>query len=52
VGKAQVASAQLGEEGKLAFPMTISFTNGTTWDFEVPRSRRERAADFVARLAG
>lgn len=49
VSKTAVAGAELGD-GKLASPLTISFTNGVTWDFEIPRARRAAGETFVAAI--
>src|ERR1041385_2941998 len=35
--RSEVASVELGQ-GKVAFPLTVTFTNGSQWDLEVARA--------------
>jgi hypothetical protein len=47
--RSQVASAELGS-GVSVMPLTISFTDGTRWDWEVPRPSKKHAEELVAAL--
>lgn len=51
VPRAQVASAQL-DEGKLLSHLTIAFTNGAIWQFDIPRQGKNTAKSVVRALAG
>ncbi len=50
VPRAEVKSAELGNGP--ACPLTISFTNGGTWQVEVPRPSKRYAVALVRELAG
>jgi hypothetical protein len=51
VSRSDVASIDLGE-GKIAAPLTISFSDGSQWDLEVARAHKGSAERVVAELAG
>lgn len=51
VPRAQVASAEL-DEGKLLSHLTIAFTNGAIWQFDIPRQGKNTAKSVVRALAG
>ena len=48
--RSEIASAEVGG-GTVACPLTISFTNGATWEYEVPRAAK-KAAERVAGVLG
>ena len=48
VPRTQVASAELG--GGVAPPLTIIFSDGSNWDFEVPRPSKGHAKSVVGAL--
>jgi len=50
-GRGEVAHAELGS-GKLACPLTITFGNGSRWEFDVPRGGKSSAEKLVSLLAG
>ncbi len=47
--RSQIASAELGS-GVSVMPLTISFADGTRWDWEVPRPSRKHAEELVEAL--
>jgi hypothetical protein len=49
--RSEVTCAQVGG-GKLACPLTISFTSGATWEMDVPRAGKKAAKAVVAALGG
>jgi hypothetical protein len=49
--RTEVASAELGE-GKLLSHLSISFTNGATWQFDIPRQAKKTAQGLVRALGG
>jgi hypothetical protein len=49
--RGDLASVDLGQ-GKVAFPLTITFTSGSQWDLEVARAHRGAAEGLVAELGG
>jgi hypothetical protein len=49
--RTDVVSADLGQ-GKVAFPLTITFTGGAQWDLEVARANKGGAEKVVAELTG
>jgi hypothetical protein len=51
VPRSDLASVELGE-GKLAAPLTVTFTDGGQWDLEVARAHRGAAEQVVAELGG
>jgi hypothetical protein len=46
-----VTSADLGE-GKIAAPLTISFSDGGEWELEVARAHKRGAEEVIASLSG
>lgn len=50
VPRSEVASAELGGGGLFSPPLTITFTNGSTWQLEVPRPNKKQAKEVVATL--
>ena len=52
VPRSEVASAELGGGGLFSPPLTITFTNGSTWQLEVPRPNKKQAKEVVATLGG
>jgi hypothetical protein len=52
VPRSEVASAELGGGGLFSPPLTITFTNGGTWQLEVPRPSKKHAKEVVQTLAG
>lgn len=48
VSRSDVASAELG--GGVAPPLTVTFTDGSTWELEVPRPSMSHAKAVVALL--
>ena len=51
VARNDVATIDLGE-GKITFPLTITFGNGGQWELEVARAHRGSAERVVAEVAG
>jgi hypothetical protein len=51
VPRSEVESAAL-EKGKLLSQLTLSFANGVTWEFEIPRAHRNSAQQLVTALGG
>lgn len=51
VPRAEVASAEL-DEGKLLSHLTIAFTNGTVWQFDIPSQGKKTAKSVVRALGG
>jgi hypothetical protein len=51
VPRSEVESAAL-QQGKLLSQLKLSFVNGVTWEFEVPRAHRKSAQQFVTALGG
>jgi hypothetical protein len=51
VPRSEVASAAL-EQGKLLSQLRLSFADGVTWEFEVPRAHRKTAQQLVTALGG
>jgi hypothetical protein len=49
--RTEVAHAELGS-GKLACPLTITFTNGSRWELDVPRGGKSAAEKLVSLLGG
>lgn len=49
--RSEVASIELGD-GKLAAPLTITFTTGVQWELEVARANRGAARKVVDALGG
>ena len=50
VPRSDVVSIEAGE-GKIAAPLTITFSDGGQWDLEVARAHRSAAEQVVAELA-
>lgn len=50
VPRSDVTSIEAGE-GKIAAPLTITFSDGGQWDLEVARAHRSAAEQVVAELA-
>jgi hypothetical protein len=50
-GRGEVTQAELGS-GKLACPLTITFTDGARWEFDIPRAGRSAAQRVVTSLGG
>jgi hypothetical protein len=49
--RGEVARVELGS-GKLACPLTITFSDGSRWEFDVPRAGRSAAQRVVISLGG
>jgi hypothetical protein len=39
-------------DGKLVSVLTLRFTNGVVWEFDVPRTSKKAAREFVSALGG
>jgi hypothetical protein len=51
VPRAEIASTVL-DQGKLLSHLTITFTNGTVWAFDVPKAAKKTAQGLVSALGG
>ena len=51
VPRSDVASAEL-EQGKLLSHLKIEFTNGITWEFDIPKMAKKTATELVTTLGG
>ena len=51
VPRSEVESVSL-EQGKLLSQLKLSFINGVTWEFEIPRAHRNGAKQLVTTLGG
>lgn len=51
IPRSQVDSAAL-EQGKLLSQLKLSFADGVTWEFEIPRAHRKTAQQLVTALGG
>jgi hypothetical protein len=49
--RSDVASAEL-EQGKLLSHLKIAFTNGVTWEFDIPKQAKKTAQGLVTALGG
>jgi hypothetical protein len=49
--RTDVASAEL-EQGKLLSHLKIEFTNGVTWEFDIPKMAKKTAQELVTELGG
>jgi hypothetical protein len=49
--RGDVTRAELGK-GKLASPLTITFSDGARWEFDIPRAGRPAAQRVVTSLGG
>jgi hypothetical protein len=49
--RSDVVQAELGS-GKLACPVTITFSDGARWEFDVPRAGKSAAQRVVTSLGG
>ena len=49
--RSEIASAEL-DSGLVVSKLSIVFTNGTTWEFQVPRARKKNAVGLVEALGG
>jgi hypothetical protein len=49
--RSEVGRVELGT-GKLACPMTITFSDGGRWEFDIPRAGRSAAQRVVTSLGG
>jgi hypothetical protein len=49
--RTDVASAEL-EQGKLLSHLRIEFTNGVTWEFDIPKMAKKTAQELVTELGG
>lgn len=49
--RSDIASAELGS-GTLSLPLTINFTNGVSWTFEVAKGGKKAAEELVSALGG
>ncbi|MEO9176405.1 MAG: hypothetical protein ABI317_12900 [Gaiellales bacterium] len=50
VPRREVSGAELGGAGLNSPPLTITFTNGNTWQLEVPRPSKKGAHEVVRAL--
>ena len=51
VPRSDVASCEL-DQGKLLSHLTIVFTNGVTWEFDIPKAAKKTAQGLVTALGG
>jgi hypothetical protein len=51
VPRSEVESVTI-EDGRLLSQLTLSFTNGVKWEFEIPRAHRKTAKGLVSALGG
>ena len=51
VPRAEIASTVL-DQGKLLSHLTITFTNGAVWEFDVPKAAKKTAQGLVSALGG
>jgi hypothetical protein len=51
VPRSDIASSEL-DQGKLLSHLTIVFTNGVTWEFDVPKAAKKTAQQLVTALGG
>jgi len=51
VPRTEIASTVL-DQGKLLSHLTITFTNGTVWEFDVPKAAKKTAQGLVSALGG
>jgi hypothetical protein len=51
VPRAELESLELGG-GKVVSHLTLHFSNGVVWDFEIARAHKKGAKEFVTRLGG
>jgi hypothetical protein len=51
VPRSDIASAEL-EQGKLLSHLKIEFTNGVTWEFDIPKMAKKTATELVTTLGG
>jgi hypothetical protein len=49
--RTDVAAAEL-EQGKLLSHLRIEFTNGVTWEFDIPKMAKKTAQELVTELGG
>lgn len=51
VPRSEVKSVAM-QDGRLLSQLTLSFTNGVKWEFEIPRAHRKAAKGLVSALGG
>jgi hypothetical protein len=51
VPRSEVESVAM-QDGRLLSQLTLSFTNGVKWEFEIPRAHRKAAKRLVSALGG
>jgi hypothetical protein len=51
VPRSEIATSEL-DQGKLLSHLTITFTNGTVWEFDVPKAAKKTAQGLVTALGG
>ena len=51
VPRGEVESVAM-QDGRLLSQLTLSFTNGVKWEFEIPRAHRKTAKGLVSALGG
>jgi hypothetical protein len=51
VPRSEIASSEL-EQGKLLSHLTIVFSNGVTWEFDIPKAAKKTAQRLVTGLGG
>jgi hypothetical protein len=51
VPRTEIAGSEL-DQGKLLSHLTITFTNGTVWEFDVPKAAKKTAQGLVTALGG
>jgi hypothetical protein len=49
--RSDVAAVEL-DQGKLLSHLKIEFTNGVTWDFDIPKMAKKTATELVTTLGG
>jgi hypothetical protein len=49
--RSDIASAEL-DKGAMTSKLTIAFTNGVTWEFQVPKQGKKNAVTFVEAIGG
>lgn len=51
IPRTEIASSELAQ-GKLLSKLTIGFTDGATWEFDIPKQAKKTAQGFVTALGG
>jgi hypothetical protein len=49
--RSDIASSEL-DQGKMLSHLKIEFTNGVTWEFDIPKTAKKTAQELVIELGG